>query len=185
MHRVPYTLILARGFRILFLWESAQKVIGYIRVSTDEQGHRRDQPGGPKGPHHPYCQQFGLNLLDIYQDSGPEGTRATGLQAALATMIQRDALLMSVSLCRISRSVGDWHYLLDTYFGRTRGTSSSRSMSQGRCQDRSRGNPHLLSSRDGAREKCRRPVNGHCMRCALKAKESLAEHSMERNTPIE
>ena len=100
--------------------ESAQKVIGYIRVSTDEQATEGISLEVQKDRIIHYCQQFGLNLLDIYQDewTGKELARP-GLQAALATMIQRDALLMSVSLCRISRSVGDWHYLLDTYFGRT------------------------------------------------------------------
>ena len=100
--------------------ESAQKVIGYIRVSTDEQATEGISLEVQKDRIIHYCQQFGLNLVDIYQDewTGKELARP-GLQAALATMIQRDALLMSVSLCRISRSVGDWHYLLDTYFGRS------------------------------------------------------------------
>lgn len=100
--------------------ESAQKVIGYIRVSTDEQATEGISLEVQKDRIIHYCQQFGLNLVDIYQDewTGKELARP-GLQAALATMVQRDALLMSVSLCRISRSVGDWHYLLDTYFGRS------------------------------------------------------------------
>ena len=100
--------------------ESAQKVIGYIRVSTDEQATEGISLEVQQDRIIHYCQQFGLNLVDIYQDewTGKELARP-GLQAALATMVQRDALLMSVSLCRISRSVGDWHYLLDTYFGRS------------------------------------------------------------------
>ncbi len=100
--------------------ESAPRVIGYIRVSTDEQATEGISLEVQKDRIIHYCQQFGLNLLDIYQDewTGKELGRP-GLQAALARMVQTDAMLMSVSLCRISRSVGDWHYLLDTYFGRT------------------------------------------------------------------
>jgi site-specific DNA recombinase len=99
--------------------ESAQKVIGYIRVSTDEQASEGISLEVQKDRIIHYCQQFGLNLIDIYQDewTGKEIARP-GLQAALTKMVQSDAMLMSVSLCRISRSVGDWHYLLDTYFGR-------------------------------------------------------------------
>ena len=100
--------------------ESAQKVIGYIRVSTDEQASEGISLEVQKDRIIHYCQQFGLNLIDIYQDewTGKEIARP-GLQAALTKMVQSDAMLMSVSLCRISRSVGDWHYLLDTYFGRS------------------------------------------------------------------
>lgn len=100
--------------------ESAQRVVGYIRVSTDEQATEGISLEVQKDRIIHYCQQFGLNLLDIYQDewTGKELGRP-GLQAALARVVQADAMLMSVSLCRISRSVGDWHYLLDTYFGRT------------------------------------------------------------------
>lgn len=100
--------------------ESAQRVVGYIRVSTDEQASEGISLEVQKDRIIHYCQQFGLNLLDIYQDewTGKELGRP-GLQAALARVVQADAMLMSVSLCRISRSVGDWHYLLDTYFGRT------------------------------------------------------------------
>lgn len=99
--------------------ESAQKVVGYIRVSTDEQATEGISLDVQKDRIIHYCQQFGLNLLDIYQDewTGKELGRP-GLQAALARMVQTDAMVMAVSLCRISRSVGDWHYLLDTYFGR-------------------------------------------------------------------
>jgi site-specific DNA recombinase len=99
--------------------ESAPRAVGYIRVSTDEQATQGISLDVQKDRIIHYCQQFGLNLLDIYQDewTGKELGRP-GLQAALARMVQTDAMLMSVSLCRISRSVGDWHYLLDTYFGR-------------------------------------------------------------------
>lgn len=100
--------------------ESAPRAVGYIRVSTDEQAVEGISLDVQKDRIIHYCQQFGLNLLDIYQDewTGKELGRS-GLQAALARVVQTDAMLVAVSLCRISRSVGDWHYLLDAYFGRT------------------------------------------------------------------
>jgi site-specific DNA recombinase len=48
--------------------ESAQKVIGYIRVSTDEQATEGISLEVQRDRIIHYCQQFGLNLLDIYQD---------------------------------------------------------------------------------------------------------------------
>ena len=33
-------------------------------------------------------------------------------------MVETDSILMAVSMDRISRNVGDWTYLLDTYFGK-------------------------------------------------------------------
>lgn len=99
--------------------ESAPCAIGYVRVSTDEQATEGISLEVQRDRITHYCQQFGLNLLGIYQDewTGKELARP-GLQAALSHMVHAGALLMAVSLCRISRSVGDWHYLLDTYFGR-------------------------------------------------------------------
>jgi DNA invertase Pin-like site-specific DNA recombinase len=99
--------------------ESAPKAIGYIRVSTDEQANEGISLDVQKDRIIHYCQQFGLNLLDIYRDewTGKELDRP-GIQAALARVVETGAMLISVSLCRISRSVGDWHHLLDAYFGR-------------------------------------------------------------------
>jgi site-specific DNA recombinase len=100
--------------------ESAPRAIGYIRVSTDEQATEGISLDVQRDRIVHYCQQFGIELLEIYQDewTGKELQRP-GLQAALSRVVQADAILMSVSLCRISRSVGDWHYLLDAYFGRS------------------------------------------------------------------
>jgi site-specific DNA recombinase len=99
--------------------ESAPTALGYIRVSTDEQAHEGISLDVQRDRIINYCQQFGLNLLAIYRDewTGKELSRP-GMQAALARMVETGALLVAVSLCRISRSVGDWHYLLDSYFGR-------------------------------------------------------------------
>ena len=92
---------------------------GYIRVSTDEQATEGISLSVQQDRIINYCQQFGLNLIDVYRDewTGKELSRP-GMQAALARMVETGAMLIAVSLCRISRSVGDWHYLLDSYFGR-------------------------------------------------------------------
>jgi len=68
-----------------------------------------------------YCKMFQHNLIAIYADDHTGRTlERPGFQAALARMVETDAILMSVSMDRSSRSVGDWTYLLDTYFGKGR-----------------------------------------------------------------
>ena len=48
--------------------ESAPKAIGYIRVSTDEQATEGISLEVQQDRIIHYCQQFGLNLIDIYRD---------------------------------------------------------------------------------------------------------------------
>ncbi|HRI53469.1 MAG TPA: recombinase family protein [Pseudomonadota bacterium] len=113
-------LIRGRGLKyFMTMGDSAPAAIGYIRVSTDEQASEGISLSVQQDRIVSYCQQLGLNLLGIYRDewTGKELARP-GLQAALLRMVETGALLLSVSLCRISRSVGDWHHLLESYFGR-------------------------------------------------------------------
>jgi DNA invertase Pin-like site-specific DNA recombinase len=58
------------------------------------------------------------NLIALFQDE-QTGTNMErpGFQRALARMVESGALLVAVSMDRLSRSVSDWTYLLDTYFG--------------------------------------------------------------------
>ena len=87
-----------RGFRILFLWGIGAEGHRLYPVSTDEQATEGISLEVQKDRVIHYCQQFGLNLIDIYQDewTGKEIARP-GLQSALAKMVQSDAMLMSVS----------------------------------------------------------------------------------------
>ena len=99
--------------------ESAQKVVGYLRVSTTEQKDEGVSLEVQKERIIGYCKMFGHDLLAVYcDDHTGRNMERPGFQAALARMIESGAMLMSVSLDRISRNVGDWTYLLDNYFGK-------------------------------------------------------------------
>jgi len=99
--------------------ESAQKVIGYLRVSTTEQKEDGVSLDVQKERIIGYCKMFGHNLIAVFcDDHTGRNIERPGFQAALARMVESGAMFMSVSLDRISRNVGDWTYLLDNYFGK-------------------------------------------------------------------
>lgn len=98
---------------------TAKKLVGYLRVSTDEQRQEGISLDVQRERIVTYATMFKLNLLAIYCDdyTGRELNRP-GFKAALAKMVETEAILVAVSLDRISRSVADWTFLLNTYFGR-------------------------------------------------------------------
>lgn len=99
--------------------ESVQHVIGYLRVSTTEQKDEGISLEVQRERIVAYCKMFQHNLIAIYGDDHTgRNMERPGFQAALARMVATNAILMSVSLDRISRNVGDWTQLLDTYFGK-------------------------------------------------------------------
>jgi DNA invertase Pin-like site-specific DNA recombinase len=93
--------------------------VGYFCVSTTEQKDDGISLDVQRERIVAYCKMFQHELIAIYSDdhTGRDINRS-GFQSALARMVETDALLMSVSLDRISRRVGDWNHLLDTYFGK-------------------------------------------------------------------
>ena len=99
--------------------ESAPSVVGYLRVSTTEQKDEGVSLDVQRERIIAYCKMFQHNLVAIYADdhTGRNMDRP-GFQTALARMVETDSILMSVSMDRISRNVGDWTYLLDQYFGK-------------------------------------------------------------------
>ena len=99
--------------------ESAPSVIGYLRVSTTEQKDEGISLDVQRERITAYCKMFQHNLIAIYADDHTGRTlERPGFQAALARMVETDSILMAVSMDRISRNVGNWTYLLDTYFGK-------------------------------------------------------------------
>lgn len=99
--------------------DSAQNVIGYLRVSTAEQKDEGISLDVQRERIIAYCKMFQHKPVAIYADDHTgRNMERPGFQAALARMVETDSILMSVSLDRISRNVGDWTYLLDTYFGK-------------------------------------------------------------------
>ncbi len=99
--------------------ESAPSVIGYLRVSTTEQKDEGISLDVQRERIVAYCKMFQHNLIAIYADDHTGRTlERPGFQAALARMVETGSILMAVSMDRISRNVGNWTYLLDTYFGK-------------------------------------------------------------------
>lgn len=84
--------------------------VGYCRVSTAKQvqgGISLEQQAAAIPS---YCQQHGLQLLQVHQDAGISGKRAAnrpGLQAALEQVQQVKGTLVVPSVSRLGRSVRD------------------------------------------------------------------------------
>jgi DNA invertase Pin-like site-specific DNA recombinase len=99
--------------------ESAQRVIGYLRVSTTEQKEEGVSLDAQRERIITSCKLFGFDLVAIYcDDHTGRDMQRPGFQSALARMVETDSMLIAVTLDRISRNVGDWSYLLDMYWGK-------------------------------------------------------------------
>ena len=84
------------------------KAIGYVRVSTREQGNKRNGLDGQELAIGQFCTQNGFTLESIYSDiaSGNSGLeKRAGLAAAIAYCKANDCLLIVAKLDRFSRSV--------------------------------------------------------------------------------
>jgi len=96
------------------------KVIGYIRVSTEEQATDGVSLATQREKLNGYAKLYDLELVEIIEDAGESGKTLNrpGLQRALA-MIRRGQAggLLIAKLDRLSRSVVDWNTLIDGYFG--------------------------------------------------------------------
>ena len=100
------------------------KVIGYIRVSTEEQASDGVSLATQREKLNAYASLYELELIEIIEDAGQSGKTLNrpGLQQAL-TMIRKGqaAGLLIAKLDRLSRSVVDWNELIDGYFGEKAG----------------------------------------------------------------
>lgn len=95
------------------------RVIGYIRVSTDEQANSGLSLGAQRDKLAAYAALYDLDLVEIIEDAGEsaKSLKRPGLQRALAALKagKADGLLI-VKLDRLTRSVGDWQKLIDAHF---------------------------------------------------------------------
>ena len=96
------------------------KVIGYIRVSTDEQASHGQSLDAQRAKIEGYAKLYDLELVAVIEDAGQSGKSLNreGLQRAL-TMLRKgnaDGIVIA-KLDRLTRSVGDWQALIDGYFG--------------------------------------------------------------------
>ena len=99
-------------------------VIGYARVSTDEQSKEGVSIDAQIAKIKAYCMLYGLNLVDVVVDAGVSAKtlKRPGLQSALAMLKAKKAGGMVIAkLDRLSRSVKDWNSLIDLYFGEKAG----------------------------------------------------------------
>lgn len=100
------------------------RVVGYVRVSTEEQARGgvsiKSQPEKVRG----YCDLYGLDLVGVISDDGLSGKSLDrpGLARALAMLDAGEAGGVVVTkLDRLTRSVADLGRLLDGYFGERAG----------------------------------------------------------------
>ena len=100
--------------------ERMMKVIGYVRVSTQEQADGGVSLAAQESKVRAYASLHDLDLVEVIIDAGESAKtiKRPGLQNALAMLKRGEASGMIVAkLDRLSRSVGDWNDLIDGYFG--------------------------------------------------------------------
>jgi DNA invertase Pin-like site-specific DNA recombinase len=95
------------------------QVIGYIRVSTEEQAANGQSLGAQEVKLRAYAELYDLDLVEIIVDAGvsAKSLKRPGLQSALSRLRKGEAGgLLIAKLDRLTRSVGDWQRLIETYF---------------------------------------------------------------------
>ena len=100
------------------------EVVGYVRVSTDEQATDGVSIEMQSNKLKLYCELHGLELVDIFIDAGisAKTLKRPGLKSALDRLKSGAAEgLVVFKLDRLSRSVKDWNQLIDSYFGEKTG----------------------------------------------------------------
>jgi site-specific DNA recombinase len=101
-------------------------VIGYTRVSSEEQAREGVSLSAQAEKVGLYCGLHNLDLLDVVVDAGVSAKTLArpGLARVLAALDDGSVGgLVVFKLDRLTRSLGDWSALIDRYFGRTGGPS--------------------------------------------------------------
>lgn len=96
------------------------KVVGYVRVSTEEQASGGVSLEAQEAKLRAYADLYGLDLVAVVADAGASAKSLDrpGLRAALAHLDRGDATgLLVAKLDRLTRSVSDLGRLVDAYFG--------------------------------------------------------------------
>ena len=100
------------------------RVVGYVRVSTEEQASGGVSLDVQAEKLRLYCQLHGLTLLEVIADEGRSGKDLDrpGLRRALELLREGAAEGVVVAkLDRLSRSVADWNALIVEFFGERAG----------------------------------------------------------------
>ena len=96
------------------------KVVGYVRVSTDEQANEGVSLDAQRGKLAQYADLHDLDLVATEADAGVSAKTLDrpGLRVALYRLASGEAAgLLIAKLDRLSRSVSDWNRLIEAYFG--------------------------------------------------------------------
>lgn len=95
------------------------RVVGYTRVSTEEQASSGCSLAAQTDKIRSYCGLYGLNLIDILEDAGQSAKTLgrPGLRQALSLLDAGTADgIVIAKLDRLTRSVRDWATLIERYF---------------------------------------------------------------------
>src|SRR5256885_12778554 len=102
------------------------RVIGYIRVSTDEQATNGVSLAAQEQKVRAYCALYDLELVELIHDPGASAKTLDreGLSRALAALDRGEVDgLVVAKLDRLTRSVVDMATLVNEYFGERAGKS--------------------------------------------------------------
>ena len=103
-----------------------KRVVGYVRVSHEEQARHGVSLEVQRSKLMAYAQAMDLDLVEVFSDEGAsaKNLKRPGIQAALAAMHEgrADGLLVC-KLDRLTRSLMDLHKLLASHFGEKAGKS--------------------------------------------------------------
>jgi DNA invertase Pin-like site-specific DNA recombinase len=97
------------------------RVIGYVRVSTEEQATGGFSLEAQEAKIRGYCALYELDLTGLHSDPGASGKTLDrpGLTAALAELRRRkggpDGIVLA-KLDRLTRSLADWAALINEFF---------------------------------------------------------------------
>src|SRR5688500_10547762 len=100
------------------------KVVGYIRVSTEEQATSGQSLDAQRDKLAAYAKLYDLELVAVIEDAGEsaKSLNRPGLQDALG-MLRRGEVagVLIAKLDRLTRSVADWQALINEFFGEKAG----------------------------------------------------------------
>jgi DNA invertase Pin-like site-specific DNA recombinase len=97
--------------------DAGYAVLGYVRVSSDEQGHSGAGLEAQRRAIVRECRRRGWRLVDVIEDAGysAKDLKRPGIQAALEALGSGDArALVAAKLDRLSRSMLDFTALMAT-----------------------------------------------------------------------
>lgn len=88
---------------------AAKRAVGYVRVSTDEQGQHGVSLAEQEQRIRAWADGAGLTIAAVYTDvgSGGRADNRAGLQSALADVCAAGGVLVAVSISRFARSTRD------------------------------------------------------------------------------